>query len=357
MELRAAAERRDPGEEHGRLLQRAGGHRHRRRPSGAAAHPVGADLGRSASLPPRMPRGNGFTRRGLFGAGAAGAVAAGLSACGDDYFDPATSHGTDVAERRPDLHGLHARGLHRPLQQAFRLRQPARGHAEPRRARQGLAGLQDGRAGGDAHRAGAPRPPHRRALVPVPQLRAHAGTARRPGLDLDPGQPADRDGGARRGRRRDRATARTTRSWSGRGSPTSGARSTSSSRASPRARTASSTSRSSARRRAARSSATCCPELSDSVEVGRLRSMVGWNSIYRDTDTRLPDRPRLPQRHQPRGRPEEEAPVLPRRGRLRPARAARRAARYSRTSTAGPRASRRPWASRRSSPSRRPTRG
>ena len=43
-----------------------------------------------------MPRGNGFTRRGLFGAGAAGAVAAGLSACGDDYFDPATSHGTDV---------------------------------------------------------------------------------------------------------------------------------------------------------------------------------------------------------------------------------------------------------------------
>ena len=43
-----------------------------------------------------MTRGNGFTRRGLFGAGAAGAVATGLSACGDDYFEPATSHGKDV---------------------------------------------------------------------------------------------------------------------------------------------------------------------------------------------------------------------------------------------------------------------
>ena len=43
-----------------------------------------------------MPRGNGFTRRGIFGAGAAGAVAAGMSACGDDYFEPATSHGKDV---------------------------------------------------------------------------------------------------------------------------------------------------------------------------------------------------------------------------------------------------------------------
>src|ERR687894_109335 len=31
-----------------------------------------------------MPRGNRFTRRGFFGAGAAGAAVAGLSACGDD---------------------------------------------------------------------------------------------------------------------------------------------------------------------------------------------------------------------------------------------------------------------------------
>jgi arylsulfatase A-like enzyme len=43
-----------------------------------------------------MGSGNGFTRRGLFGAGAASAAAAGLAACGDDYFEPATSHGTDA---------------------------------------------------------------------------------------------------------------------------------------------------------------------------------------------------------------------------------------------------------------------
>ena len=43
-----------------------------------------------------MGSGNGFTRRGLFGAGAASAAAAGLAACGDDYFEPATSHGKDA---------------------------------------------------------------------------------------------------------------------------------------------------------------------------------------------------------------------------------------------------------------------
>ena len=43
-----------------------------------------------------MASGNRFTRRGLFGAGAASAAAVGMSACGDDYFEPATSHGKDV---------------------------------------------------------------------------------------------------------------------------------------------------------------------------------------------------------------------------------------------------------------------
>ncbi len=37
-----------------------------------------------------------FTRRGLFGAGAAGAAALGLGACGDDYFEPAADHGDDA---------------------------------------------------------------------------------------------------------------------------------------------------------------------------------------------------------------------------------------------------------------------
>src|SRR4029453_5845203 len=43
-----------------------------------------------------MASGNRFTRRGLFGAGAAGAPPVGRSACGDDYFEPATSHGKDA---------------------------------------------------------------------------------------------------------------------------------------------------------------------------------------------------------------------------------------------------------------------
>src|ERR671914_1571593 len=38
----------------------------------------------------------GFTRRGLFGAGATGAAALAASACGDDYFEPATEHAEDA---------------------------------------------------------------------------------------------------------------------------------------------------------------------------------------------------------------------------------------------------------------------
>jgi arylsulfatase A-like enzyme len=37
-----------------------------------------------------------LTRRGLFGAGAAGAATFGLGACGDDYFEPATDHAKDA---------------------------------------------------------------------------------------------------------------------------------------------------------------------------------------------------------------------------------------------------------------------
>ena len=37
-----------------------------------------------------------LTRRGLFGAGAAGAAAVGLGACGDDYFEPSTEHADDA---------------------------------------------------------------------------------------------------------------------------------------------------------------------------------------------------------------------------------------------------------------------
>jgi arylsulfatase A-like enzyme len=38
----------------------------------------------------------GLTRRGIFKAGGAGAAALGLAACGDDYFEPKTEHGSDA---------------------------------------------------------------------------------------------------------------------------------------------------------------------------------------------------------------------------------------------------------------------
>src|SRR5918992_1192163 len=45
----------------------------------------------------RWPRSQvGLTRRGLFGAGAAGPAALGLGACGDDYFEPSTDHAGDA---------------------------------------------------------------------------------------------------------------------------------------------------------------------------------------------------------------------------------------------------------------------
>ena len=205
-----------------------------------------------------MPRGNGFTRRGLFGAGAAGAAAAGhermrrrllrardrrtrkdapnvvlifTDSTRADYIGHYNASATAPAEDTPNLDALGRDSL------AFKMAVP----------------------GGDAHRPGAARAAHRRALVPVPQLRAHAGPAGRPGLDPDPGPPADRDRGARARPASRPPTAPTTRSSSARASRTSAARSTSPARASRRAPTASSTSRSSARRRAARSSATCCP--------------------------------------------------------------------------------------------------
>ena len=105
-------------------------------------------------------------------------------------------------------------------------------------------------------------------------------------LDPDPRPPADRDRGARRGRRRDRLLHRqpVPRRPALRQLP-------------PHARLRAAELLAGrlplpqqalqAPGAAQRSSATCFPSC-DSVEVGRLRSMVGWNSIYRDSDRDYP---------------------------------------------------------------------
>ena len=43
-----------------------------------------------------MASGGGFTRRGLIGAGATGAAAIAAAGCGDDYWEPATEHAEDA---------------------------------------------------------------------------------------------------------------------------------------------------------------------------------------------------------------------------------------------------------------------
>ena len=155
----------------------------------------------SASLPAlAMASRGGFTRRGLLGPGAPVPPRSRLGAAATTTSSPRTEHAEDAPNVRADRHRLHARGLHRRLQPGF-----AREDAEPRRA------------GGRLARASPTRcprrcPPGRRAARSSPACARSrsATTCRRkglplgPGLDPDPGLPADRDRGARRGRRRDR---------------------------------------------------------------------------------------------------------------------------------------------------------
>ncbi len=206
-----------------------------------------------------MSRGNGFTRRGLFGVGAAGAAAAGLSACGDDYFEPATSHGTDVpnvvliftdstradfighynkhfgyGNRLADTPNLDALGRD---SLAFRMAVPEAMPTGP--ARRGLlTGVRSFPFRNYVPTPGLPVGPGWISIQDnqpiVTEVLGEAGVE----TALLHGQPVPRRPALRQ---------------------LPAAPSTSSSRASPRARTASSTSRSSGRRRAARSSATCCP--------------------------------------------------------------------------------------------------
>ena len=172
---------------------------------------------------------------------------------------------------------------------------------------------------------GAPRAAHRRALVPVPQLRADQGPAGRPRLDPDPRHLADRHRGRGRGRHRDRLLHRQpvpdrpalrqlpphrrlgqAELLPGRlplpQQALQAARDPQPDRALPAARAV--------RQRRGRPAA-----LDGRLELDLPRQRPP-----------VPRRARDARRDQPDRRPQEEAPVLPRRGLVRPARAVRRPA-------------------------------
>ena len=282
-----------------------------------------------------MSRGNGFTRRGLFGAGAAGAAAAGLSACGDDYFEPATSHGKDVPNvvliftdsTRADFIGHYNKHF---------------GYGNRLADTPNLDALgRDSLAFRMAVPEAMPTGPARRGLLTGVRSFPFRNYVPTPGLPVGPGWISIQDNqpivtevlgeaGVETGYCTDNpflvgprfANFRRTLDFVKPSFSQGAYRFLNKPFKRPAPRSA--------------IERYLLPELSDSVEVGPAPLDGRVELDLPRHRQRLPDRPRLPQRHQPRRRPEEEAPLLPRRGRLRPARAARRPARSSRTSTAGP---------------------
>ena len=141
----------------------------------------------------------GFTRRGLFGAGASGAAVLAASACGDDYFEPATDHAKDA----PNVLLLFTDSTRADYISHYNPDSLAKTPNIDALARDSLTFSH-------AVPEAMPTGPARRALLtgvrsfPFRNYVPNQGTARRAGLDPDPGLPPDRDRGARRGRRRDR---------------------------------------------------------------------------------------------------------------------------------------------------------
>jgi arylsulfatase A-like enzyme len=230
-----------------------------------------------------MRTGNGFTRRGLFGAGAAGAAAVGMTACGDDYFEPATSHAKDAPNvlliytdstradylgywnpdgklnKTPNLDALGKESL------AFRLAVPEAMPTGPAR-RALLTGVRSFPFRNYVPTKGLPLGP---GWIPiqdhqpiVTEVLGEAGVETAYCTD-NPFLVGPRFANFRR-------TLDFVRPSYSQGAyrflnkPF--------------------------KRPAPRSAVEryLLPELNDSVEVGRLRSMVGWNSIYRDSDRDYP---------------------------------------------------------------------
>ena len=227
----------------------------------------------------------GYTRRGLLGSGAAGAAALGPRRLRRRLLRAVDRARLRRPQHRADRHRQHAGGLHRRLQP-----RPPQPDAQPRRA--GAATRSPSR-----WRCRRRCPRARRVARCSPACaRSRTATGCRPRA-CRPSPAGSRSPTTSRSsprcwaRRASRPpTAPTTRSWSARGSRTSGARSTGRGRATRRAPTASSTSPSSARRRAARSSATCFPS---SPTRSRSGGCARWSAGTASTATaRATTRPR-----------------------------------------------------------------
>jgi arylsulfatase A-like enzyme len=224
----------------------------------------------------------GFTRRRLLEAGGAGAAALGLGACGDDYFEPSTDHGSDAPNTlliftdstRADYIGAYKR--------------------DGRNRTPNLDALaRDSLTFSLAVPEAMPTGPARRALLTgirsfpfrnyVPTKGLPAGPGWNPIFDHQPiVTEVLGEAGVETAYCTDNpfligprfANFRRTIDWA-RPSYSQGAYRFLNKPF---------------RRPAPRSAIDryLLPELSGSVEVGRLRSMVGWNSIYRDSENDYP---------------------------------------------------------------------
>ena len=224
----------------------------------------------------------GFTRRGLLQAGGAGAAAMGAAACGDDYFEPSTDHGSDAPNvvliftdsTRADYIGAYNRDSRNntPNLDAlakdslkFDLAVPEAMPTGPAR-RALLTGVRSFPFRNYVPTKGLPVGP---GWIPIPDFQpiitetlGEAGVETAYCTD-NPFLIGPRFGNFRR-----------TLDWA-RPSYSQGAY-----------RFLNKPFKRPAQRSAIERY--LLPELSDTVEVGRLRSMVGWNSVYRDADNDYP---------------------------------------------------------------------
>src|ERR687897_1605412 len=237
----------------------------------------------SASLP-RVTSSSrrGLTRRGVFKAGGAGAAALGLAACGDDYFEPATDHGSDA----PNVVLIFTDSTRADYIGAYN---PSARNKTPNLDALAKDSLKFGLAVPEA----MPTGPARRALLTGIRSFPYRNYVPTKGLPVGPGwipipdfQPIVTEvlgeAGVETGYCTDNPFLV--------GPRFSNFRRTLDFVKASYSQGAYRFLNKPFKRPAPRSAIEryLLPELNDSVEVGRLRSMVGWNSIYRDSDRDYP---------------------------------------------------------------------